>query len=184
MTEQEVELEITNVIKNILLEKRFPFGIPQKGIGNKKATGSLINSISVKNTKFSRNSDNIINNIEFDIDGLYYLLYVNKGRGANKTPPPIQSILNWIKTKGINIRDDKGRFTKGTIINNNKKQLSLAFAISKKIGSRGIRATNIGTLTKEALLKDQRFKDMIIGEVKIDATKEIQDKIDELIKTK
>lgn len=180
MTEQEIELEITEIIKGILLEKRFPFGVPQRGIGNKKATGNLINSIKVKNAVLSPNYDNL----QFDVDGLYYLLYVDKGRDPLKVPPPIQPILDWVKRKGINIRDEKGRFTKGTIINNNKKQLGLAFAISKSIGKRGIRATNIMTLTREALLKDERFKNLIIGEIKIDVTEDLQNKLQEITKIK
>ncbi len=180
MTEQEIELEITEIIKGILLEKRFPFGVPQRGIGNKRATGNLINSIKVKNVILSENYDNL----QFDVDGLYYLLYVDKGRDPLKVPPPIQPILNWIRRKGINIRDEKGRFTKGTIINSNKKQLGLAFAISKSIGKRGIRATNVMTLTREALVKDERFKNFVIEEIKIDVTEDLQNKIKEITKIK
>ena len=170
MTEQEMAAVITDIIKGILLEKRFPFGIPQKGIGNKRATGNLINSIKAKNVTITENMETI----SFDLDAMNYLINVDKGRGRNKTPPPIWAIMNWIKARGINIRDERGRFVKGNVINNTNKQTRLAFAISKKIGKRGIRATNIGKIAITAIENDPRFFDLY--------QKEAFDKLDEKLK--
>lgn len=170
MTEEQMAVVITDIIKDILREKRFPFGIPQKGIGNKKATGNLINSIKAKNVTISENMETI----SFDLDALNYLINVDKGRGRNLTPPPIWSIINWIKAKGINIRNEKGRFIKGNIINNTDKQTRLAFAISKKIGKFGIRPINIGSIAITAIENDPRFFDLY--------QKEAFDKLDDKIK--
>ena len=163
MTEQEMEVVVTQIIKDILLEKRFPFGIPQRGIGNKKATGNLINSIKAKNVVISENMELIT----FDLDSLNYFINVDKGRSGNRTPPPIQPILNWIKTKGLRMRNAKGQFAKGN-------QLSLAFAISKKIGRRGIRPANIGSIAITTIENDPRFFDLY--------QKEAFDKLDKNIK--
>ncbi len=170
MTEQEMEVVITDIIKKILLEKRFPFGIPAKGVGNKKATGNLVNSIKAKNVTITENMETI----SFDLDAMNYLINVDKGRGRNKTPPPIWAIMNWIKAKGINIRNEKGRFVKGNIINNTDKQTRLAFAISKKIGKFGINPINIGSIAITAIENDPRFFDLYQNEA--------FDKLDDKIK--
>jgi hypothetical protein len=170
MTEKEMEVVITDIIKDILREKRFPFGIPQKGIGNKRATGNLINSIKAKNVTISENMETI----SFDLDALNYLINVDKGRGENRTPPPIRSIISCIKARGINIRDERGRFVKGNIINKTNAQTRLAFAISKKIGKFGIRPINIGKIAIPAIENDPRFFDLY--------QKEAFDKLDDKIK--
>jgi hypothetical protein len=170
MTEKEMEVVITDIIKDILREKRFPFGIPQKGIGNKRATGNLINSIKAKNVIISENMETI----SFDLDALNYLINVEKGRARNKTPPPIKSIMSWIKARGINIRDERGRFVKGNIINKTDAQTRLAFAISKKIGKFGIRPTNVVNIAITAIENDPRFFDLY--------QKEAFDKLDDKLK--
>ena len=170
MTEKEMEVVITDIIKDILREKRFPFGIPQKGIGNKRATGNLINSIKAKNVTITENMETI----SFDLDALNYLINVDKGRGENRTPPPIRSIISWIKARGINIRDERGRFVKGNIINKTNAQTRLAFAISKKIGKFGIRPINIGKIAITAIENDPRFFDLY--------QKEAFDKLDDKLK--
>lgn len=170
MTEQEMAVVVTDIVKGILLERRFPFGIPQKGISNKRATGNLINSIKAKNVIISENMETI----SFDLDAMNYLVNVDKGRRSNATPPPIWAIVNWIKARGINIRDSKGKFIKGNIINSADKQRKLAFAISKKIGRFGIRATNIGSIAITAIENDPRFFDLY--------QKEAFDKLDEKLK--
>ena len=170
MTEEQMAAVITDIIKDILLEKRFPFGIPQKGIGNKRATGNLINSIKAKNVTISENMETI----SFDLDAMNYLINVDKGRGTNKTPPPIKAIIRWINARGINIRDEKGRFVKGNIINKTNAQTRLAFAISKKIGKFGVRPINIGKIAITAIENDPRFFDLY--------QKEAFDKLDDKIK--
>jgi len=163
MTEQEMEVVVTDIIKGILLEKRFPFGIPQRGIGNKKATGNLINSIRATNVVITENMEQIT----FDLNSMNYYINVDKGRFSNRTPPPIEPILKWVKTRGLRMRNAKGQFAKGS-------QLSLAFAISKKIGRRGIRPANIGKIAITAIENDTRFFDLY--------QKEAFDKLDKKIK--
>ena len=163
MTELEMEVVVTQIIKDLLLEKRFPFGIPQRGIGKKKATGNLINSIRATNVVITENMETI----SFDLNSMNYYINVDKGRFGNRTPPPIEPILKWVKTKGLRMRNAKGQFAKGN-------QLSLAFAISKKIGRRGIRPANIGKIAITAIENDPRFFDLY--------QKEAFDKLDKNIK--
>jgi len=61
---------------------------------------------------------------------------VEYGRGRGKTPPPTGPIKEWIKTKRIRARDEKGRVLKQTDARVN----GLAYVISRKIGKEGIPA--------------------------------------------
>jgi len=61
-----------------------------------------------------------------------YFIYVDQGRKPNSTPPPVAPIKKWCNQKGI---DE-----------------SLAYAIAKSIGKKGIPATNISSrMLKQAL---------------------------------
>lgn len=61
------------------------------------------------------------------------LLHIIRGRRPGRMPP-IKSIADWIKSKGIQGRNKKGQFI---------KVQSLAFAIAKHIAKSGIKGTPI-----------------------------------------
>jgi hypothetical protein len=115
------------MMKKKIQEKIYPYGHPAKGVGDKVATGNLLNSLdsSVTMTK---------NGPELTITYADYFKYVNLGRSAGKKNVPISNLLEWIKIRGIKGRNKKGRFI---------KNLSLAFAIQKNIFKYGIRPANI-----------------------------------------
>lgn len=85
---------------------------------------------------------------------------VDKGRGQEKTPPPINPIVKWLKTKGVDpfknkkelsLRQQKNKAVKNTLmkamdktkrqtlkkVTREKALRSMAFAISKNIGKKG-----------------------------------------------
>lgn len=139
---------IAQVMKDILSQKRFPFGIRQKGKSNKRATGNLINSIKVKNVILSED----IEELTFDVDALYYFLYVDKGRNIGKMPN-IGKIRQWIIDKKVRIKDKKGKF-----ITKSEKNLDrAAFGISKGLEKNPIRPTNIIKIAKTEIKNNPTF---------------------------
>jgi hypothetical protein len=115
------------MMKKKIQEKIYPYGNPAKGVGNKVATGNLLNSLTatVQNSKKGP---------ELTITYADYFKYVNLGRSSGKKNVPISNLLEWIKIRGIKGRSKKGKFI---------KNLSLAFAIQKNIFKYGIRPANI-----------------------------------------
>lgn len=107
----------------------------------KKDTGGLYDSLS-----YIINEDNGKYTISFSMEE--YGEYVDEGvsgtkKGYNtpyqfKKQPPIKAILPWVKRKGLRLRDEKGRFTKGN-------QKSLAFLIARSIKRNGIKPTKFFT---------------------------------------
>ena len=140
LTERALKLvldEFVKYLKNSIATKRYPYGNPQRGQGDKIASGTLYDSIQ--------------GDVEIDADGnpvavLYYadyFKYVNRGRKArgderpitaDNGAVPIPALLEWIKIRGIRGRNKKGKFI---------PNLSLAFAIRTNIFKYGIRKTNI-----------------------------------------
>ncbi len=118
----------TQYIKEEIQKKQYPYGNPIKGMGDKVASGKLLNSIQY--------------DIETDTQGnpvmvLSYIDYfenVNLGRRKERKKVPISAILDWIKVRGLQGRNKKGRFI---------PRLSFAFAIQTNIYKFGIRPANI-----------------------------------------
>lgn len=118
----------TQYIKEEIEKKQYPYGNPIKGMGDKVASGKLLNSIQY--------------DIETDTQGnpvmvLSYIDYfenVNLGRRKERKKVPISAILDWIKVRGLQGRNKKGRFI---------PRLSFAFAIQTNIYKFGIRPANI-----------------------------------------
>ena len=109
-------------------DKIYPYGNPKvRGVGNKVASGNLYNSLSVqvKDTE---------EGLVLEISYLDYLKNVNFGRRKGKKKVPLQSLLKWIKEKGVKGRNKKGKFIKDT---------SFAFAIQQNIFKYGIRPANV-----------------------------------------
>lgn len=116
------------MMKKKIQEKIYPYGNPDsKGVGNKVATGHLLNSLTSSIEMTS-------NGPQLTITYADYFKYVNLGRRPGKRKVPIKSILDWIKIRGIKGRDKKGRFI---------KSLSFAFAIQTNIFKYGVRPANI-----------------------------------------
>lgn len=63
----------------------------------------------------------------------YYLKYVDEGRKKGN-PPPSKEIEKWVKVKGISFKNSKGV---------KYKPAQAAFVISRSIGKKGIKATNV-----------------------------------------
>lgn len=96
---------------------------------------------------------NLVNSLDFDVieqaeklslvlKADYYLRYVDEGRKKGN-PPPTDDIAKWIKVKGISgrsIGSISGKKGKGV---SKIKPEQLAFAISRSIGKKGIKATNV-----------------------------------------
>jgi hypothetical protein len=143
LTEKALKLvldEFVKYLKNSIAERRYPYGNPQRGQGDKIASGTLYDSIQ--------------GSVEIDADGnpvavlsyADYFKYVNKGRKKEVKKVPIPSLLEWIKIRGIRgVKRGKGKGA-GGITN-----LSLAFAIRESIYKYGIRKTNIYTKGVEDL---------------------------------
>jgi hypothetical protein len=139
LTEKALKLvldEFVKYLKDRLERKDYPYGNPQRGQGDKIASGRLYDSIQ--------------GSVEIDADGnpvavlsyADYFKYVNKGRKKEVKKVPIPSLLEWIKIRGIRGRNKKGKFI---------PNLSLAFAIQTNIFKYGIRKTNIYTKGVEDL---------------------------------
>jgi hypothetical protein len=138
LTEEALQLLINKFVEEIkkqIATKQFPYapgyngGGTTRGVGDKKATGQLYNSIK--------------GDVEMGKDGPYavlsyvdYFKYVNEGRRPNVRRVPIKALLDWIKIRGVRFRNEKGRFKKGS-------NLNMAFAIQKNIFKYGIKAAGI-----------------------------------------
>ena len=98
------------------------------------STGTLKNSLTYVNK--SRNGGNTV---QFTALGTAkdYAQYVHYGRRPGSTPPKVEPIKKWIREKPIRIRDrSTGRIMKST----EGRITSLAFAIARSIGKKGIPA--------------------------------------------
>jgi DNA-binding ferritin-like protein (Dps family) len=118
----------TGYLKKEIQKRQFPYGNPERGLGDKVASGKLLNSIDYE---VITGSDG---NPTLEISYIDYFENVNLGRRREKKKVPINALLNWIKVRGL-----KGRNKKGQFIPN----LSFAFAIQTNIFKFGIRETNI-----------------------------------------
>lgn len=131
----EIGKIFVEMMKKKIQEKIYPYGNPnQKGVGNKVASGRLLNSLSVRMLPPQNGQPG---GIEITYED--YFKYVNLGRRAKKNFVPIPAILDWIKVRGIKLRNKKGQFIRNT----DENRLSFAFAIRQNIYKYGIRPANI-----------------------------------------
>lgn len=147
---------IEQIFKQVLSEKRYPFGI-KGGKGNKVASGTLKNSIKAVATK-----ENTI--VVFGPGGkLLNQTYgawggkgdVNSGRLKNIKGVPIEVLEKWINKRGLKGRDKKGRFI---------KVRSFAFAIQTNIKKFGIKPSNYIEFSLD-VLEDNKELIQIIEEM-------------------
>ena len=117
----------TQYIKEEIEKKQYPYGNPVKGMGDKVASGKLLNSIQYSVDVQNGDPTLVISYID-------YFENVNLGRRKERKKVPISALVDWIKIRGIQGRNKKGRFI---------PRLSLAFAIQTNIYKFGIRPANI-----------------------------------------
>ena len=109
---------------------------------DKKATGTLINSISTQ----VKTSNGLVYDVVINLAD--YWRYVEEGRKPGKFPPP-DAILKWIKVKPVIPRPYNGKVP---------TQKQLAFLIGRKIATEGIEPGNqlketVDTLNAEYIPK-------------------------------
>jgi hypothetical protein len=138
---------IETIMKKTLEQKRYPFGFAKfRGTGNKVASGKLRDSISVNVVKVNQ-EETIIQVISEE-----YAQWVQSGRLPGKKGVPISALENWIKSRGLQGRDKKGKFI---------KRRSFAFAIQNNIKKFGIRPSNFLDVALEMIAEDPKIMDLI-----------------------
>ena len=137
---------IENIMKKTLEQKRYPFGFAKfRGVGNKVASGKLRDSIQVNVVK--QKDETII-----QILAEQYSQWVQSGRLPGKRGVPIDALERWIKSRGLQGRDKKGKFI---------KRRSFAFAIQNNIKKFGIRPSNFLDVALETIGDDPRIMELI-----------------------
>ena len=96
----EIELQrlgtlFINFFKQKLQERIYPYGNPQRGVGDKVATGQLLNSLTA--TAMPKAGGGF----ELVITYMDYFKNVNLGRRPGVGMVPIPALLDWIKVRGI-----------------------------------------------------------------------------------
>jgi hypothetical protein len=138
---------IETIMKKTLEQKRYPFGFAKfKGTGNKVASGKLRDSIKVV-TKKVNEDETVIQVISEE-----YAQWVQSGRLPGKKGVPISALEDWIKERGLQGRDKKGKFI---------KRKSFAFAIQSNIKKFGIRPSNFLDVALEMIAEDPKIMDLI-----------------------
>ena len=136
---------VEQIVKDTLLEKRYEYGWPSKGVSNKKATGGLINSIKV--IQIQENNTDIL---KVEMKDPNYK-YVEEGRAKGKYVP-IKAILKWMAQRGIGIRNEKGQFVK-----DDAARTAAAFRISNSIRVNGIRSTGFIEIAKGRIEENKQI---------------------------
>jgi len=96
------------------------------------------------------------NNLDINVTLPQYSVFVDKGRKAKATPPPVAPILKWMKEKGIG------------------NDLGIAFAISKSIGKKGIQPRPfISRFNNDLDAFINAYLDDFIANVKVELSKKI-----------
>jgi hypothetical protein len=140
---------IEQIVKQVLSEKRYPFGV-KGGKGNKVASGRLRDSIKAVQT-----------------DAQTIMVYgpggkplnqtygawggngdVNIGRNKNIKGVPLDALEKWIKQRGLKGRDKKGKFI--TV-------RSFAFAIQTNIKKFGIQPSNFIEISLDILEENKKL---------------------------
>lgn len=137
---------IEGILKKTLEEKRYPFGFSKfKGMGNKVASGKLVDSITVTTQK---QGDSAV----MEVLAEAYFQWVQSGRAPGKKGVPIEALEKWIKERGIQGRNKKGQFI---------KRRSFAFAIQNNIKRFGIRPANFLDIAIEVIMEDPKIAELI-----------------------
>lgn len=110
-----------------------------------------------------------------------YADVIEEGRNPNRTPPPIQPILDWIKIKKIKLRNvdapnvmQRSQFKKRPTEpkDQEKELLKMAIRISKSIGIKGIKGIHYFEEAIDDALEE--FDDQIISALIQDIEKQLK----------
>ena len=162
MNLEEIAPIIEEIIKEAIAEKVYPFGFGKyKGLSNKIASHTLINSVQVEvkggqknitRRQFLKGQTGNNSKQSLQVIMVDYAQYVQAGRRPGKAGVPIKSLLEWIKDRKL-----KGRNKKGQFISNE----SFAFAIQTNIKKFGIRPAPFLDVALDKLFDDPRITDLL-----------------------
>lgn len=159
--------ELVNSIADDVIERaQLNLGVTRTINGKKRrrvASGSLQKGLSYKN--LTRYNNPII---QFGVDNdklKDYASVIEFGRRKGARQPPVEPILQWMKVKGIRLRDKDGGFIKST----EAKRRQVAWAISRSIGENGIEGINYYNEAIQDVLekRGKEFLDAIGKEIEI-----------------
>jgi len=153
---------VEQIVKDTLRQRRYPFGNKITGVGNKVASGTLVDSVRVLPV---RNGDQ--ETLEIDIAA--YGNFVDEGRQSGKQMVPVSAIMQWLLEKGIGIRDERGRFVKGHGKTRKSHKtakktgdiLPIAFAIQKNIQKFGIRPAGFVQKSLENIQNNEKVINLL-----------------------
>lgn len=157
---------IEEIIKESLNAKAYQFGHPTKGIGNRVATGNLMNSIKAQ-VEETEPGIQIIQVTAFGkrLEDTYAYWLIND-RKAGKFPN-VTAIKNWIRNKkSFKIRDFKtGRFLPKDEVNINR----VAYLVGRAMMKYGYQnqPENFITISVDKIMADPRVTE-IIGDAAIE----------------
>ena len=145
---------VEQIVKDTLLEKRYEYGWPSKGVSNKKATGGLINSIKV--IKIEENNTDVLKVDMKDPNYKYVEEGRRKGTAKGKGYVPIKAILKWMAQRGIGIRNEKGQFVK-----DDAARTAAAYRISNSIRNNSIRATGFIEIARQRIKENKKIMQLL-----------------------
>jgi hypothetical protein len=157
---------IEEIIKSSLMQKAYEFGHPTKGIGNRVATGNLMNSIKAQ-VEETQPGIQIIQVTAFGkrLEDTYAYWLIEK-RNPGKFPN-VDAIRNWIKNKkSFRIRDLKT----GKYLPKDEKNINrVAFLVGRAMKENGFqnKPQNFTTISIEKIMADPRVME-IIGDAAIE----------------
>lgn len=117
----------------------------KRGTSPRKATGKLLNSLSVEwETDFEQGDPLLV--VSFDTDPEFLPEMIDQGRKPSLRYPPLNEIEKWIRVKPIRFRDDRGRFVKQPSIK------SMRFLIARSIKEKGYAGINFLTKAEDEVI--------------------------------
>ena len=140
---------IEQIVKQVLSEKRYPFGV-KGGKGNKVASGRLRDSIKAVQT--DTQTIMVYGPGGKPLNQTYGAWGgkgdVNSGRISGVKGVPLEALEKWIKQRGLKGRDKKGKFI--TV-------RSFAFAIQTNIKKFGIQPSNFIEISLDILEENKKL---------------------------
>lgn len=157
---------IEEIVKSSLMQKSYQFGHPVKGMGNRVATGNLMNSIKAQ-VEETEPGIQIIQVTAFGkrLEDTYAYWLIND-RKAGKFPN-VTAIKNWIRNKkSFRIRDLKtGKYLEKNEVNINR----VAYLVGRSMMKNGYqnRPENFITISINKIIADPRVME-IIGDAAVE----------------
>lgn len=118
------------------------YGGFKRGNSPRKATGSLLRALNVEWEVDIEQGDPLLV-VSFDGTNPEFLPeIIDQGRKPSLSYPPLDDIQNWIRVKPVYFRDERGKFTRGTL-----KQRT--FLIARSIKEKGFKGINFMTKAEQ-----------------------------------